>query len=97
MAFIIAYYLSFKFAEHFIDKKENNRSRKLAGIISGRGAVGIAIAVIALNEGLISKSSYSIIITLSIIISIIAGILLYGIKVKYKTTRLKILNESLIN
>ena len=97
IAFIIAYYLSFKFAKRFIDKKERDRSRKLAGIISGRGAVGIAIAVIALNEGLISKSSYSVIITLSIIISIIAGILLYGIKIKYKTTVSKILNESSTN
>ena len=87
IAFIIAYVLSFKFAKSFIDKKESDRSRKVAGITSGRGAVGIAIAVIALNEGLISQSSYSIIITLSVVISIIAGILLYGIKINYKDTR----------
>ncbi len=84
IAFIIGYILSFKFAKLFIDKKERNRSKKVAGIISGRGAVGIAIAVIALNEGLITQSSYSIIITLSVIISIIVGILLYGINVKNK-------------
>ena len=87
IAFIIAYILSFKLAKSIIDKKEKDRSRKVAGIISGRGAVGIAIAVIALNEGLINQGAYSIIITTSVVVSIIAGILLYGIKINYKDTK----------
>ena len=50
--------------------------KRIAGIVMGRGAVGIAIAVAALSKGLISTEVYSMIIVLSVAISILAGILL---------------------
>ncbi len=49
---------------------------KISAIINGRGAVGIAIATVALGLGVISNLAYSIIILATIIISIVAASLL---------------------
>lgn len=49
---------------------------KTSAIINGRGAVGIAIATVAFEIGVITDSAYSIVILATIIISIIATSLL---------------------
>ena len=49
---------------------------KTSAIINGRGAVGIAIATVAFELGVITNSAYSIVILATIIISIIATSLL---------------------
>ncbi len=78
-AFLASYALSYNLAGRFIAKKEANSKRKIAGITSGRGAVGIAIAVIALNSGLLGSDAYTAIIVATVIISVIVGIVLYGV------------------
>lgn len=49
---------------------------KTSAIINGRGAVGIAIATVAFELGVITNLAYSIVILATIIISIIATLLL---------------------
>jgi NhaP-type Na+/H+ and K+/H+ antiporter len=46
-------------------------SRTVMGFLGGRGAVGIAIATVALSAGLIGKELYSNILIATIVLSLI--------------------------
>ncbi|MCL5430080.1 MAG: cation:proton antiporter [Candidatus Marsarchaeota archaeon] len=56
-----------------------------ASILSGRGAVGIAIAIIALNLGIIPNIAYSFIVISTIVISVMASISLMKVNTQRKS------------
>lgn len=78
-AIISSYVLTHKLSDSVIPGSYARKSRRAAGILSGRGAVGVAIATIALDAGIISSLSYSIIIFATVVISIIASVFLRGV------------------
>ena len=69
---ILNYYSSGR----IMKRKKKSWKVKTSAIINGRGAVGIAIATVAFEIGVITNSAYSIAILATIIISIVATSLL---------------------
>ncbi len=70
--------LNFYFSRRIMKVKNKHWRVKISSIINGRGAVGIAIATVALSAGVITDSAYSVAIIGTVIISIIATSLLRG-------------------
>ena len=70
--------LNFFFSKRIMKIKTREWRIKISAVINGRGAVGIAIATIALQIGVISDLAYSVVILATIIISITATSLLRG-------------------
>ncbi len=68
--------LNFFYSKKIMNVKKKPWRIKISAIINGRGAVGIAIATVAFEIGVITNSAYSIAVLATIIISIIATSLL---------------------
>jgi Kef-type K+ transport system membrane component KefB len=92
-AIVSSYTLTHKLSSKIIPGSYPKKNRRAAGILSGRGAVGVAIAIIALDAGIISSLSYSIIIFATVVISIIASILLRGVGAGQKPDKEKALKD----
>ncbi len=90
-AIISSYVLSYKFSSRIIQGSYQKKNRRTAGILLGRGAVGVAIAIIALDAGIISNLSYSVIIFATVVISISASIFLRGVGTGQKPDKEKAL------
>ncbi len=45
--------------------------KQLAGILGGKGAIGIVIATVALSEGFLSEAGFSLVIVATLIVSLI--------------------------
>jgi Kef-type K+ transport system membrane component KefB len=58
-----------------LQKKMNIVPKQVAGVLGGRGAIGIVIATIALNEGAINNAGFSLVILATLIISLIVPFL----------------------
>ena len=70
--------INFYFSKIIMKTKKKNWRIKVSAILNGRGAVGIAIATVALSTGVITSLAYSVAILSTIIISIIATTFLRG-------------------
>lgn len=68
--------INYFFSKRIMSVKNRKWRIKISAIINGRGAVGIAIATIALRVGVITPVAYSIVILATILISLIATALL---------------------
>ncbi len=68
LPFITDYIISSKFYK--------NDARRIASIFSGRGAVGLLVATLALSYGLINGSEYSIVIISTVILSLYGSIMM---------------------
>ncbi len=62
----LTYYVSKK----VLHSKLDVAPKQLAGILGGRGAIGIVIATVALSEGTLSESGFSLVILATLIISL---------------------------
>ena len=67
----LTYYVS----KNVLQSKMRIFPKQLAGILSGRGAIGIAIATIALEEGTISGEGFSLVILATLAMSLVAPFL----------------------
>ena len=65
-------YLNFHFSKKIMKTRNKAWRKKISAIINGRGAVGIAIATVAINAGVITNPAYSVAVLATIIISIVA-------------------------
>ncbi|MCL5114933.1 MAG: cation:proton antiporter [Candidatus Marsarchaeota archaeon] len=92
-AVISSYVLTYKLSNRIIPGNYSKKSRRAAGILSSRGAVGVAIATIALSSGIIGNLSYSIIIFATVVISIIAAVFLRGVGTTQKLDKGKALKD----
>lgn len=64
------------FGTKWILKVKEGSPRKISVILGGRGAVGIVIVTVALSNGIISSTSYSLVIIGTLLISIFIPLLL---------------------
>jgi Kef-type K+ transport system membrane component KefB len=76
LVIVFSILLNFFYSKKAMNAKTNKWRIKISAIINGRGAVGIAIATVAFEIGVITNSAYSVAILATIIISIIATSLL---------------------
>jgi Kef-type K+ transport system membrane component KefB len=67
----LTYYLS----KNVLQSKLRIIPKQLAGILSGRGAIGIAIATVALEEGTISGGGFSLVILATLVMSLVVPFL----------------------
>jgi Kef-type K+ transport system membrane component KefB len=67
----LTYYVS----KNVLQSKMRIVPKQLAGILSGRGAIGIAIATVALEEGTISGEGFSLVILATLAMSLVAPFL----------------------
>ncbi len=63
--------LTFFAANSILKVAEGGGPRRIAFILSGRGAVGIVIASVALNTGLIGGTAYSLVVIGTVVVSIV--------------------------
>jgi Kef-type K+ transport system membrane component KefB len=63
----LTYYVSKKYLHSQLDMAP----KQLAGILGGRGAIGIVVATVALDENSLSESGFSLIILATLIISLV--------------------------
>jgi Kef-type K+ transport system membrane component KefB len=59
------------FAKSILKVKEVGGPRRIAFILSGRGAVGIVIASVALSAGLLSSTAYSLVVLGTVAVSVV--------------------------
>lgn len=58
-------------ARYIMKGREQGGPRRIAFILSGRGAVGIVIASVALNAGLIGRTAYSLVLIGTVVVSVV--------------------------
>jgi Kef-type K+ transport system membrane component KefB len=63
--------LTYAASKSLLKVKEEDGPRRIAFILSGRGAVGIVIASVALSEGLISGTAYSLVVIGTVLVSVV--------------------------
>jgi Na+:H+ antiporter len=63
--------LTYWAARGFLRSGEEGGPRRVAFILAGRGAVGIVIASVALGEGLIDNSAYSLVVVATLVVSLL--------------------------
>jgi len=63
--------LTFAVSKAVLRMKEEDGPRRVAFILSGRGAVGIVIASVALSAGLIGGTAYSFVVIGTVVVSIV--------------------------
>lgn len=71
--------INFFYSKRAMNIKKRQWRIKISAIINGRGAVGIAIATVAFEIGVITNSAYSVAVLGTILISIVATSLLRNI------------------
>ena len=59
--------------------------KKLAGILCGRGAIGIVIATVAFGEGFLSEASFSLVVIATLVMSLIIPFIAGRTKIGKKT------------
>jgi Na+:H+ antiporter len=67
--------LTFVVARRVMKAKEPGGPRRVAFILTGRGAVGIVIASVALNAGLVSDTVYSLVVIGTVVISLVVPVM----------------------
>ncbi len=66
-------------SDYLVAKKFYGRdARRVAGILSGRGAVGLLIATLGLSYSIINSSQYSVIIIATLVLSLYGSIIIRG-------------------
>jgi Kef-type K+ transport system membrane component KefB len=75
MALGIGVSLTYLFSRKVLPSKMEIAPRQLAGILGGRGAIGIVIATVAFSEGSLNESGFSLVILATLIISLIVPFL----------------------
>ncbi|MCW4025088.1 MAG: cation:proton antiporter [Candidatus Bathyarchaeota archaeon] len=63
--------LTYLVSKKIIHSQLNVVPKQLAGIMGGRGAIGIVIATVALSEGILSETGFSLVIIATVIMSVI--------------------------
>ena len=64
-------------SDYLVAKKLYGRdARRVAGILSGRGAVGLLIATLGLSYSLINENQYSVIIIATLVLSLYGSIMI---------------------
>ncbi len=63
----LTYYVSKK----LLQEKHNLSPKQVAAISAGRGAIGIVIAAVALNEGILHRTGYSLVLLSTLVISLV--------------------------
>ncbi|MGD6932591.1 MAG: cation:proton antiporter [Candidatus Bathyarchaeia archaeon] len=63
--------LTYGVTKKFLHSKVDVAPKQLAGILGGRGAIGIVIATVALSEGFLSEAGFSLVIVATLIFSLI--------------------------
>ena len=67
--------LTYLVAKSLLKATEDGGPRHVAFILSGRGAVGIVIASVALGSGLMGGTAYSLVVVGTVVVSIVVSIL----------------------
>ena len=62
--------LTYFFSRKALSSKLEIAPRQLAGILGGRGAIGIVIATVAFSEGSLNESGFSLVILATLIMSL---------------------------
>jgi len=73
VSIIPAYALTYRVAKRFL--RDSGNSRQVALVMGGRGAVGIVIASVALGDGLIDNTAYSLVVLGTLIVSLLVPVL----------------------
>lgn len=78
LVIIIAIELTLPFITDYLISKRfyKNEAKRIASIFSGRGAVGLLVATLALSYGLINGNEYSIVIISTVILSLYGSIMM---------------------
>ncbi|MGD6810490.1 MAG: cation:proton antiporter [Candidatus Bathyarchaeia archaeon] len=63
--------LTYFVSKKYLHAKVDVAPKQLAGILGGRGAIGIVIATVAVSEGVLSESGFSLVIVATMIFSLI--------------------------
>jgi Kef-type K+ transport system membrane component KefB len=63
--------LTYFVSKKYLHAKVDLEPKQLAGILGGRGAIGIVIATVAVSEGVLSESGFSLVIVATMIFSLI--------------------------
>jgi Kef-type K+ transport system membrane component KefB len=72
--------LTYIAAKSMLKVKEAGGPRRIAFILSGRGAVGIVIASVALSAGLLSSTAYSLVVVGTVAVSVVVPAMAGGAK-----------------
>jgi len=73
VSIVPAYALTYLVAKRFL--RDGGSSRQVALVMGGRGAVGIVIASVALGDGLIDNTAYSLVVLGTLIVSLLVPVL----------------------
>lgn len=68
---VVGVTLTYFISEKFLKNKHDLSPKQVAAISTGKGAIGIVIAAVALKEGVLQRTGYSLVILVTIVITLV--------------------------